>query len=52
MSRKGSCYDKAVIEIFFGIMNSEFLYIKEFDIYVDYYNTKQIKEKFKMSTLP
>ncbi|TKH42674.1 transposase family protein, partial [Bacillus cereus] len=30
MSRKGNCYDNAVIENFFGIMKSEFLYIKEF----------------------
>ncbi len=31
MSRKGNCYDKAVMENFFGIMKSEFLYIKEFE---------------------
>ena len=28
MSRKGNCYDNAVIENFFGIMKSEFLYRK------------------------
>ena len=57
MSRKGNCYDNAVIENFFGIMKSEFLYIKEFENvehfkielekYIDYYNTKRIKEKLK-----
>ena len=31
MSRKGNCYDNAVIENFFGIMKSEFLYLKEFE---------------------
>ncbi|PFV68493.1 IS3 family transposase, partial [Bacillus sp. AFS059628] len=29
MSRKGNCYDNAVMENFFGIMKLEFLYIKE-----------------------
>lgn len=57
MSRKGNCYDNAVIENFFGIMKSEFLYFKEFkDIthfkqelsnYIDYYNNKRIKAKLK-----
>ena len=27
MSRKGNCYDNAVMENFFGIMKSEFLYL-------------------------
>ena len=59
MSRKVNCYDNAVIENFFGIMKSEFLYIKEFENvehfkielekYIDYYNTKRIKAKLKMS---
>ncbi|ENB9405695.1 IS3 family transposase, partial [Bacillus cereus] len=59
MSRKGNCYDNAVMENFFGIMKSEFLYIKEFESvehfkielekYIDYYNTKRIKAKLKMS---
>ncbi len=31
MSRKGNCYDNAVIENFFGILKSEFLYLKEFE---------------------
>lgn len=58
MSRKGNCYDNTVMENFFGIMKSKFLYIKEFEsvghfkielIYVDYYITKQVKTKLKMS---
>ncbi len=32
MSRKGNCYDHAVMENFFDIMKSEFPYIKEFII--------------------
>lgn len=59
MSRKGNCYDNAVIENFFGILKSEFLYYKEFESvehfkeelkkYVEYYNTKRLKAKLKMS---
>jgi putative transposase len=59
MSRKGNCYDNAVIENFFGIMKSEFLYLKEFESveqfkielekYIHYYNTKRMKAKLKMS---
>ncbi|MDN4493792.1 IS3 family transposase [Ureibacillus aquaedulcis] len=57
MSRKGNCYDNSVMENFFGIMKSEFLYIKEFESvehfkielekYITYYNTKRIKAKLK-----
>ncbi|MCM3227724.1 IS3 family transposase [Terribacillus saccharophilus] len=57
MSRKGNCYDNAVIENFFGIMKSEFLYITDFismehfkeklEEYIDYYNHKRIKAKLK-----
>lgn len=57
MSRKGNCYDNAVMENFFGIMKSEFLYVKEFQSvehfkqelskYIDYYNHKRIKAKLK-----
>ena len=57
MSRKGNCYDNAVMESFFGILKSEFLYLKEFDSvehfiqelhqYIDYYNDKRIKAKLK-----
>lgn len=53
MSRRGNCYDNAVIENFFGIMKSEFLYRKEFENiehfkqelakYIAYYNYKRIK---------
>lgn len=57
MSRKGNCYDNAVMENFFGILKSEFLYMQEFDSielfkqelsnYMDYYNNKRIKAKLK-----
>jgi putative transposase len=59
MSRKGNCYDNSVMENFFGIMKSEFLYLKEFESiehfkealekYIHYYNTKRLKAKLKMS---
>lgn len=59
MSRKGNCYDNSVMENFFGIMKSEFLYLKEFESvehfkielekYIMYYNTKRMKAKLKMS---
>ncbi|RNB77288.1 IS3 family transposase, partial [Brevibacillus fluminis] len=57
MSRKGNCYDNAVIENFFGILKSEFLYMQEFENvehfkqelakYIDYYNNQRIKIKLK-----
>jgi putative transposase len=57
MSRKGNCYDNAVIESFFGTLKSEFLYLQEFesiehfkvelDQYINYYNYKRIKKKLK-----
>ena len=57
MSRKGNCYDNAVIENFFGMMKSEFLYFKEFESidhfklelakYIKYYNNKRMKVKLK-----
>lgn len=59
MSRKGNCYDNSVMENFFGIMKSEFLYLKEFDSvehfkkelekYITYYNTRRLKAKLKLS---
>ena len=59
MSRKGNCYDNSVMENFFGIMKSEFLYLKEFESvehfkqelekYIEYYNNKRLKAKLKMS---
>ena len=55
----GNCYDNSVMENFFGIMKSEFLYLKEFESveqfkvefekYITYYNTKRMKAKLKMS---
>ncbi|EJR04059.1 hypothetical protein II5_03766 [Bacillus cereus MSX-A1] len=61
MSHKGNCYDNAVIESFFGIMKSEFLYLKDFESiehfkqefkkYIDYYNHKRIKTKLKGSLM-
>lgn len=57
MSRKGNCYDNAVMENFFGILKSEFLYTQEFENiehfkqelsrYIDYYNHNRIKAKLK-----
>jgi len=57
MSRKGNCYDNAVMENFFGILKSEFLYLNEFASiehfkqelaqYMAYYNHKRIKSKLK-----
>jgi putative transposase len=57
MSRKGNCYDNAVIENFFGIMKSELLYLQVFESvehfkvelakYIEYYNHKRIKSKLK-----
>lgn len=47
------------MENFFGILKSEFLYLKEFESiehfkielekYIEYYNTKRIKAKLKLS---
>lgn len=55
MSRRGNCYDNATIENFFGILKSEFLYLKKFDSveqfikelkeYIKYYNNDRIKAK-------
>lgn len=56
MSRKGNCYDNAVMENFFGILKSEFLFTQEYESiehfkqelanYI-YYNCKRIKTKLK-----
>ncbi|PID23323.1 IS3 family transposase [Sporosarcina sp. P7] len=61
MSRKGNCYDNAVIESFFGTFKSEFLYLQEFENreqftkelaeYISYYNSKRIKSKLGMSPI-
>jgi putative transposase len=55
MSRKGNCYDNAVIENFFGLLKSEFFNdqgftsVEDFQekliAYLDYYNNVRIKVK-------
>lgn len=57
MSRKGNCWDNAVIENFFGLLKSELLYLQDFDsmehfkheliAYLNYYNNRRVKEKLK-----
>ncbi len=57
MSRKGNCYDNAVMENFFGCLKSELLYLQEFESmehfkqelieYIDYYNNRRIKARLK-----
>ena len=57
MSRKGNCLDNAIIENFFGILKSEFLYLQKFSSvdeftcelhkYIEYYNNDRIKAKLK-----
>ena len=57
MSRKGNCYDNAVMENFFGHLKSELLYLQEFNSvehfkaelidYIDYYNNRRIKARLK-----
>lgn len=59
MSRKGNCYDNALMESFFGSMKSELLYLssfktidefeKELKKYITYYNRQRIKTRLKMS---
>jgi transposase InsO family protein len=57
MSRKGNCFDNAMMESFFGIMKNEIYYGHETDYksfdefqkvvneYIDYYNNVRIKQK-------
>ncbi|WP_429497560.1 IS3 family transposase [Robbsia andropogonis] len=55
MSRKGNCFDNAVMESFFGTLKAEYFHLNEFaDInalraglkeYIDYYNRQRIKSK-------
>lgn len=55
MSRKGNCYDNAVMERFFGTLKSEFFYLERFDTveqletgldeYIHYYNHERISMK-------
>jgi transposase InsO family protein len=57
MSRKGNCYDNAVMENFFGLLKSELLYLQRFESlehfykelvsYLDYYNNDRIKLKLR-----
>ena len=57
MSRKGNCYDNAVMENFFGHLKSELLYLQTFESmehfktelieYIDYYNNRRIKARLK-----
>lgn len=57
MSRRGDCYDNAVIESFFGILKSECFYTRnytsiaelrdELEKYLVYYNRKRIKLNLK-----
>lgn len=57
MSRKGNCYDNAVIESFFGTLKAECFYLSEYrdikelriaiDEYIHYYNHERIKLKLK-----
>ena len=62
MSRKGNCLDNAIIENFFGKLNSDLFYIKKFRTieelkneikqYIDYYNNDRIKSNLnKMSPI-
>jgi len=57
MSRKGNCYDNALMENFFGLLKSELLYLQDFDDidhfihelyhYIRWYNEDRIKLKLK-----
>ena len=55
MSRKGNCYDNALMEGFFGILKNECIYKQDFESeqiaiqqihqYITYYNHERIKTK-------
>lgn len=57
MSRKGNCYDNAVIESFFGTLKTECYRLEEYKSisqlregiaeYIDYYNHERIKQNLK-----
>lgn len=57
MSRKGNCYDNAMMENFFGLLKTEMFYgrkfrdakhlISEIKKYIDYYNNNRIKLRLK-----
>ena len=60
MSRKGNCYDNAVMENFFGHLKSEMFHGEHFDgleelkaeieAYIDWYNTNRRQERLKGMT--
>lgn len=60
MSRKGNCYDNAVMENFFGHLKSEMFYGEHFtsldhlrseiDSYIHWYNTKRRQKRLKGMT--
>lgn len=57
MSRKGNCFDNAIIENFFGTLKSELFYLKQYRSitqlrleiieYINYYNNERISENLK-----
>lgn len=57
MSRKGNCHDNAAMESFFGVLKTEFFYLKKFanieelrvglTDYIRYYNNDRIKMSLK-----
>ena len=57
MSRKGNCFDNAVIESFFGTLKAEYYYLAKFDgvgaleagvhDYIRYYNHERINLKLQ-----
>ncbi len=57
MSRKGNCYDNAVIENFFGTLKCETIYIEKIETieglkkaieeYIEYYNKRRIQGRLK-----
>ncbi len=62
MSRKGNCLDNAIIENFFGILQSKIFYTQKFKSieqlkqeikeYINYYNNERIKSNLnKMSSI-
>lgn len=61
MSRRGNCWDNAPIEIFFGHLKSELIYLTktremekliiEINEYIDFYNTERIQLKYGMSPI-
>lgn len=57
MSRKGNCWDNAIIENFFGTVKSELFYLKKYQnieelkmeikAYISYYNNDRIRLNLK-----